>query len=159
MTPWKFCDGGRERRTRPMLQFGHGYDTVEIGSNGPARSAHRPLQFGHGYDTVEIPLYLRFILPPSSRFNSATAMTPWKCTWPGRGSTSGFRFNSATAMTPWKCRTPRARAACPPRRFNSATAMTPWKWGLPPGSGPHKNDCFNSATAMTPWKSIGFLLG
>jgi len=36
------------------------------------------------------------------RFNSATAVTPWKTLWRTAWPLPGWCFNSATAVTPWK---------------------------------------------------------
>ena len=69
--------GAVGQRTERVLQFGHGYDTVEMIGKKGGGSARKVLQFGHGYDTVEMP-HLGFIRGSDGRFNSATAMTPWK---------------------------------------------------------------------------------
>ena len=59
------------------------------------------LQFGHGGEAVETPSGA----PCSrvrSRFNSATAVKPWKRVESPRGDRANRRFNSATAVKPWK---------------------------------------------------------
>ena len=70
MTPWKSEKEEADQAKLEELQFGHGYDTVEIsGSN-----AHNDNR--------------------TQRFNSATAMTPWKYPTPGetRYMTSALQF-------------------------------------------------------------------
>ena len=61
------------------------------------------------------------------RFNSATALLPWK--FPeNAGEAARVRgFNSATALLPWKLRG-RALARPGVYSFNSATALLPWKY-------------------------------
>ena len=54
MTPWKSHQFSQVLKCQSSLQFGHGYDTVEITYLESYVSDEMGLQFGHGYDTVEI---------------------------------------------------------------------------------------------------------
>jgi len=63
------------------------------------------------------------------------------------------RFNSATAVKPWKT-AGRFYAQIRETSFNSATAVKPWKtWLNTLNAGDTR--CFNSATAVKPWKTAG----
>ncbi len=62
----------------PELQFGHGCDAVEIPSASRRGVAARPLQFGHGCDAVEMGLVATVSPESMGRFNSATAVMPWR---------------------------------------------------------------------------------
>ena len=89
------------------LQFGHGGEAVENSRTaGLARVRGSKLQFGHGRGAVEtLPNGPQGTLStPSERFNSATAVRPWRCLRTGiaRGRSHSDRFNSATAVRPWK---------------------------------------------------------
>jgi|SRR6185437_1871436 len=76
--PWRPRIHGDHLRRSSMLQFGHGGDAVETGSSIPPSFVRLWLQFGHGGDAVE------------TSFRS------------GRGPLAGSRFNSATAVMPWR---------------------------------------------------------
>ena len=70
------------------------------------------------------------------RFNSATAVMPWKTARAGEGASPSRCFNSATAVMPWKTRIDRHFARIV-RGFNSATAVMPWKTRPP---SPHHGE-------------------
>ena len=168
-------------RTSRLLQFGHGFITVEIRRTVYCVPVPRPtLQFGHGFITVEISVR-RWAARAATCFNSATALLPWKSGTPHPRRPGKVRcFNSATALLPWK--SPRSWA-CRPRRscFNSATALLPWKLRRAPHGGENHpvasirprlyyrgnpvmvtkpggaTKRFNSATALLPWKSIDLI--
>ncbi len=63
----------------------------------------------------------------SGTFNSATAVTPWKCDGFPLLAQFGYAFNSATAVTPWKSGILNFNFGDSFNTFNSATAVTPWK--------------------------------
>src|SRR5689334_23023853 len=65
--------------TWSMLQFGHGTEAVEIcPGDSPPRASHFMLQFGHGTEAVEIRARGLLARLWKSRFNSATALKPWR---------------------------------------------------------------------------------
>ena len=61
-----------------MLQFGHGSSAVETYAKAKAEIMSRPLQFGHGSSAVETSRRRSRLPSTSLRFNSATALQPWK---------------------------------------------------------------------------------
>ena len=61
-----------------MLQFGHGFDAVETKQQLEVAGMVMELQFGHGFDAVETRRSPRRPHGPGPRFNSATALMPWK---------------------------------------------------------------------------------
>ena len=112
------------------LQFGHGGEAVENAPTPPSRPSGTALHRGHGGEAVENG---RRCGPasdvPSSRFNSATAVKPWR-TAGGRGDVrrpARGVFNSATAAEPWRTRPPAIPDGERLRLFDSATAVEPWR--------------------------------
>ncbi len=60
------------------LQFGHGGDAVgDVPATPVLAAGNAPLQFGHGGDAVGDPVLKSTGRGRLSRFNSATAVTPW----------------------------------------------------------------------------------
>src|SRR5579885_1940103 len=87
-----------------QLQFGHGAEAVEnYGLFGALQDTSIRLQFGHGAEAVE-----------------NISDHPW--TWENK-----VRFNSATALRPWRTVGPAGPTRFPVLRFNSATALRPWR--------------------------------
>ena len=60
------------------------------------------LQFGHGTEAVENAASGSDLGRGGGRFNSATALRPWKTQCAGEHESNPKRFNSATALRPWK---------------------------------------------------------
>ena len=65
------------------------------------RASMGPRPFSRGNNAPRSPTLTR----PSSRFNGATAVQPWKFPSPARRRERSGRFNGATAVQPWKYRT------------------------------------------------------
>ena len=179
LQPWK--PGrlfGRYRRRyasiRPRL-FSRG-NSVPIPSLPTSCSASiRPRLFSRG-NTVSPEPHPAY----SRRFNSATALQPWKQRvglGPRRSARASIRprlfsrgnhrrsnwtsgrmrcFNSATALQPWKLAILTLFARWR-RCFNSATALQPWKQRQAAAPAPRPSG-FNSATALQPWKHAVFPL-
>ena len=62
-----------------VLQFGHGGEAVETSSTGTSQLAWtEQLQFGHGGEAVETRTRERLNIGTRWRFNSATAVKPWR---------------------------------------------------------------------------------
>jgi len=83
------------------------------------------LQFGHGGDAVETGDE-RHTQTVQRRFNSATAVMPWRPREPRRNPARAGSFNSATAVMPWR-RLSTVGLLHPVVGFNSATAVMPWR--------------------------------
>src|SRR5437660_58756 len=65
--------------TSRELQFGHGTDAVEDAKMlPPGAGLQDPLQCAHGTDAVEDCGHVRMGRRGGTRFNSATALTPWR---------------------------------------------------------------------------------
>ena len=61
------------------LQFGHGFETVETRyAMSLDATSERSLQFGHGFETVETVPDIAAPVKTLPRFNSATALRPWR---------------------------------------------------------------------------------
>ena len=143
-------------RSLSALQFGHGGDAVENGvivSTESGRAAAR-LQFGHGGDAVEnalLPADSVWCVARLQFGHGGDAVENFRdqdC----RPQWTHCRFNSATAVMPWKIR----MSGCilnAVLRFNSATAVMPWKTSILSCSGLNLVNSFNSATAVMPWKT------
>ena len=86
------------------LQFGHGVGAVENFVRNTIGADVKVLQFGHGVGAVENSVVKPGLPAPSvARFNSATALEPWRTEKSIREMESSFnRFNSATALEPWR---------------------------------------------------------
>ena len=111
----------------------------------------RELQFGHGSDAVETPT-TPSSRPSRGRFNSATALRPWRRVHREPVLRRHHRFNSATALRPWR-QWRQLTAFRGVLRFNSATALRPWRRSTARASWPAPA-CFNSATALRPWRLV-----
>src|SRR5579884_1046693 len=62
-----------------MLQFGHGAEAVENANRSRNdRRLREELQFGHGAEAVENATRAPLARRRRSRFNSATALRPWR---------------------------------------------------------------------------------
>ena len=96
---------GRTLTDCRSLQFGHGGDAVENAPTTPAAAKPGNLQFGHGGDAVENASRPRCAFRRRKRFNSATAVMPWKITSRSVKWRTASSFNSATAVMPWKIMT------------------------------------------------------
>ena len=115
-------------------------------------------------------------MPRPSRFNSATAVKPWRTRLIRDGAAYGLGFNSATAVKPW--RTSRSKTWGDPVKGlqfghggeavenDVATTGDTLRCELQFGHGGeavenHRRttapgicrDCFNSATAVKPWRT------
>src|SRR5947199_154503 len=83
LMPWRTVQGAEAVAKAVSLQFGHGFDAVEdLARQRVGHRGYDGLQFGHGFDAVE-----------DTRFRSAAAAGP------------RLRFNSATALMPWRTAT------------------------------------------------------
>ena len=60
------------------------------------------LQFGHGGEAVETMSEEVHNERHKERFNSATAVKPWRQNLSDLTTGPSFRFNSATAVKPWR---------------------------------------------------------
>ena len=108
------------------------------------------LQFGHGSSAVETKSKVRSRLS-RFRFNSATALQPWKHSWAESAAPQSTWLQFGHGSSAVETGTPRARTNSTFSRFNSATALQPWKPQLRPCSL-GRSWRFNSATALQPWK-------
>jgi len=59
------------------------------------------LQWGHGEFAVDDPVRALTLAPPASRFNGATANSPWMTAPPRVQPRGRACFNGATANSPW----------------------------------------------------------
>ena len=132
------------------------------------------LQWSHGLAAVETPPRSRAPSTPTTRFNGATALQPWKLAERRSPRSRWSRFNGATALQPWK-RCCACSAWATVSCFNGATALQPWKLlalhhldvvvlasmeprpcsrGNAPTRPPARRTSpgFNGATALQPWK-------
>ena len=133
------------------LQFGHGSSAVETLHCRNRAGAPFGLQFGHGSSAVETRTLAHTLRTLCARFNSATALQPWKLGIPApdlaqmiaasirprlfsRGNASkltvhrikkfaSIRPRLFSRGNPYRA----GRRGFAPRRFNSATALQPWK--------------------------------
>ncbi len=119
--------------------------------NAPKAETFEALQFGHGCDAVEMCQPLRKTTRHQDRFNSATAVMPWRSKCLGFGLNLQVGFNSATAVMPWRCvADENDKRDVPTLQFGHGCDAVE----IPPVYNPPENSIpgFNSATAVMPWR-------
>ena len=84
------------------LRFGHGNEAVETCPGFRDRYVVWMLRFGHGNEAVETQPEAFWSFPSTMRFDSATAMKPWRQYYHSPQTVESCCFDSATAMKPWR---------------------------------------------------------
>src|SRR2546425_988009 len=78
MQPWRTTDATEATKANAALQFGHGHAAVETPAPENPTDTSARLQFGHGHAAVENMALPLIVTVKVLRFNSATAMQPWR---------------------------------------------------------------------------------
>ena len=158
------------------LQFGHGVGAVENhGTEGNAVLAIG-LQFGHGVGAVENdgiqltkllvdlasirprrwsrgePPHDELVATETPRFNSATALEPWRTSNKSCSGSLWKSFNSATALEPWRTWSGGATwAGVAMLQFGHGVGAVENLAAYAPIASLRAS--FNSATALEPWRT------